>query len=140
MLTPTLKDAVPTTQISNVIYEYTCRCDARYVGRTSQRLVDRIKQHVPSTIRNKNASTRTQPKRDCKSTKSVKQCDSAIGLHLLNNKECADSYSDKNFEIIGRARSSFHLGTLEAVYIKTKQPFLCRQKEFVYSLRLLSIT
>ena len=29
------------------------RCEARYVGRTTQRLADRIKQHVPTSIRKK---------------------------------------------------------------------------------------
>ena len=38
---------VPATQKSNIIYEFQCHCDSRYVGRTSQRLEDRIRQHVP---------------------------------------------------------------------------------------------
>ena len=46
---------VPTKQKSSVIYEFTCQCDSGYVGRTTQRLGDRIKQHVPSNIRNKTA-------------------------------------------------------------------------------------
>ena len=32
------KDAVPTTQQRLVVYLYVCRCDCRYVGRTSLRL------------------------------------------------------------------------------------------------------
>ena len=40
------KDVLPTTQKRFVIYEYKCHCDSRYVGRTSQRLQDRIKQHA----------------------------------------------------------------------------------------------
>ena len=35
-----------------------------------------------------------------------------------------------------QARSSFHLGVLESVYIKTQNPVLCKQKEFVFSLGL----
>ena len=49
------KDCVPTNQIISVIYEFRCKCDSGYVGRTNQRLGDRIKQHVPSNIRNKTA-------------------------------------------------------------------------------------
>ena len=41
-----LKDVLPTTLKGSVIYEYSCHCDSRYVGQTSQRLRDRIKQHV----------------------------------------------------------------------------------------------
>ena len=33
--------------------EFTWKCDSGYVGRTTQRLRDRIKQHVPSNIRKK---------------------------------------------------------------------------------------
>ena len=62
--------------------------------------------------------------------------DSAIGQHLIKNPECAKTYSDDNFRIIGQARSSFHLSGLESVYIKTENPVLCKQKEFIFSLGL----
>ena len=58
------------------------------------------------------------------------------GQHHLTNPECAKTYTDDNFRIIGQARSSFHLGVLESVYIKTQNPVLCKQKEFVFSLGL----
>ena len=35
-------------------------------------------------------------------------CESAIGQHLNTNPECAKTYTDDNFRIIGQARSSFH--------------------------------
>ena len=35
---------------SNIVYQLLCDCESRYVGRTSQRLQRRIKQHVPKTI------------------------------------------------------------------------------------------
>ena len=42
------KDRLPTPSISNVIYLFECRqCESQYVGKTSQRLGDRVKQHVP---------------------------------------------------------------------------------------------
>ena len=50
----------------------------------------------------------------------------------------AKTYIDDNFRIIGQARSSFHIGVLESVYIKTQNPVLCRQKEFVFSLKLFN--
>ena len=129
------KDCVPTTQKSCVVYEFSFRCKARYVGRTTQRLVDRIKQHVPTSIRKKSNTAREQPPRICKNNKSKINYESAIGQHLIANPECAKTYTDDNFRIIGQARSSFHLSVLESVYIiKTQNPVLCRQKEFSLGL------
>ena len=130
------KDSVPTTQKSCVVYEFSCRCEARYVGRTTQRLADRIEQHVPTSIRTKNTTIREQPPRMCKNSNSKMKNDSAIGQPLIKNLECAKTYSDDNFRIIGQARSSFHLGVLESVCIKTENPVLCKQKEFISSLGL----
>ena len=45
------KNVLPALQNSNVIYQFLCHCNCRFVGRTSQRLQDRIKQHVPKSIR-----------------------------------------------------------------------------------------
>ena len=61
-----------------------------------------------------------------------------IGQHLLENPECAKMCTDEKFRIIGQAESSFHIGVLESVYIKTQNPVLCRQKEFVVSLGLFN--
>ena len=47
MLPSAKKDSVPTTQKSCVLYEFSCRCEARYVGRTTQRLADRINNMSP---------------------------------------------------------------------------------------------
>ena len=42
------KDVLPTHTLSNIIYNFECRnCSSRYIGRTSARLQDRIRQHVP---------------------------------------------------------------------------------------------
>ena len=120
MLPSAKKDSVPTTQKSCVVYEFSCRCETRYVGRTTQRLADRIKQHVPTSIRTKNTITREQPPRMCKNSNSKMKSDSAIGQHLITNPECAKAYTDDNFRIIEQARSSFHLSVLESVYIKTQ--------------------
>ena len=57
-------------------------------------------------------------------------------MPVLEYPECTKMYNDDKFRIIGQARSSFHLGVLESVYIKTQNPVLCRQKEFVFSLGL----
>ena len=133
------KDAVPITYQSMVVYQYVCRCDCRYVGRTSLRLQDRINQHIPKSIRNKENPTKVLPKRNCKITTPLNQldCDSAIGLHLIQHPDCASHYHIDQFSVLAKARTIFHLGALEATFIKTLKPILCRQKEFVYSLQIL---
>ena len=135
MLPSAKKDCVPTTQKSCVVCEFSCRCEARYVGRTTQRLADRIK-HVPMSIRKKSNTVREQPPRICNKNNSEINCESAIAQRLIANPECAKTYTDDNFLIIGHARLFFHLSVLESVYIKTQNPVLCRQKEFVFSLGL----
>ena len=46
------KDVLPSHHHSNVIFQFVCHCDSRYVGRMSQRLEERIKQHVSRSIAN----------------------------------------------------------------------------------------
>ena len=116
MLPSAKKDCVLTTRKSCVVYEFSCRCEARYVGRTTQRLADRIKQHVPTSFRRKSNAARAQPPRICKKNKSKINCESAIGQYLIANPQCAKTCTVNIFWIIGQARSSFHLSVLESVY------------------------
>jgi len=130
---------VPTTQQSMVVYQYVCRCDCRYVSRTSLRLQDRINQHIPKSIQKNQKPTKILPKRNYKekiNTTKLPQCDSAIGLNLFQNKQCANSYNYQQFSFLARARSTFYLSVLESTYIKTLKPILCTQKEFIYSLQV----
>ena len=99
-----LKDCVPTTQ-KCCVHEFSCRCEARYVGRTTQRVADRIKQRIPASIRKKINTAREQPPRIYKKNNSKINCESAIRQHITN-PECAKTYTDYNFRIIGQARSS----------------------------------
>ena len=50
MLTTCVKDSLPTESLSNVVYLFNCACGHSYVGRTMQRLEERIKQHVPKSL------------------------------------------------------------------------------------------
>ena len=141
------KDALPALQNSNVIYQFSCHCDSRDVGCTSQRLQDRIKQHVPKSIRyGISFPKRDLPIHKCKySTKSTTEIqslthDSAIGLHLLCNPTCAQHYDDNMFSILAKERLPFHLSALEATFIKTSNPILCRQKEFIYNLKIMHVS
>ena len=81
---------------------------------------------------------REQPHRMCKNCDPEMKCDLAIRRHLIKNPECAKTFTDDNFRIIGQARSSFHLSVLESVYIKTQNPVLCKQKEFISFLGLFN--
>ena len=45
------------------------------------------------------------------------------------------NYNDKRFKILAVARNSFHLCLLKATFIKTRHLVLCKQKEFVYTLK-----
>ena len=135
MLPASRKDVLPAIQKSSFTYEYKCHCDSRYVGRTALRLQDRIKQHIPKWLRQHTASQRVQPNRACKRKQPTPECDSSIG-HLLENNQCAANYNDDQFSILDTAHSPFHLSLLEASYIKVQRPNLCKQKEFVCTLKL----
>ena len=128
MLPSAKKDCVLTTQKSCVVYEFSCRCEARYVGCTSQKLANRIKEDVPKSIRKKSNTVREQPPCICKNNNSKINCESAIRQQLFTNSECAKIYTDDIFRIIGQARPSLHSSVLESIYIKTQNPVFCRQK------------
>ena len=87
-----------------------------------------IRHCMPTSIRKKSNTIREQPPRLCKNNNAEINCESAIGQHLITNPECAKTYTDDNFRIIGQVRSSFHLSVLESVYIKTQNPVLCKQR------------
>ena len=110
------------------------------------RLQDRIKQHVPKSIRyGTSFQKRDLPICKCKySTKPTTQIqslthDSAIKLHLLRNPTCAQHNDNNMFSILAKGRSSFHLSALEATFINISNHTLCRQKEFVYNLKILHV-
>ena len=50
MLSTCNKDVLPAVELSNVIYLFNCACGHGYVGRTAQRLEERIRQHVPVSL------------------------------------------------------------------------------------------
>ena len=93
------KDVLPSHHHSNVIYQFLCHCDSRYVGRTSQRLEERIKQHVPKSITNPRTSANRQSlSRSCKNNIRPQQFhESAIGQHLLDNANVPSITATKNF-------------------------------------------
>ena len=121
LLRATKKDVLLSHHHSNVIYPFVCHCHSRYVGRTSKRLEEQIKQHVPRSIANPPASHNRQSlSRSCKANIPPQQFHkSAIGQHLLDNAQCALHCKNKKFSIFARGRSSFHLSALEAASIES---------------------
>ena len=121
------KDVLSTLHKSNVIYLYKCkRCEAAYVGRTCQRLGERISQHVPKAFRKISKPNEPRPNVSSYGLRQRKPVsyvtmnipsyvDSAVGLHLLENPSCAESYSDDDFSILATPRNSYHLYVLEAL-------------------------
>ena len=102
-----------------------------WVYLSTQRLGDRIKQQVPSTIRNKAMPSRQQPRKQCRSELNI-SCDSAIAKHLLSNAHCAASYSDTKFKVLAKCRSLLQLRVMESIYIKNYSFSLpCKTNSFV---------
>ena len=133
------KDVLPASNQSNIVYQFLCHYDSRYMGRTSQRPQHRIKQHVPKTILQGHTSQdRSTLARSCKPIRSLKSETFFfdIGQHLLQNPPCAHDNNDGKFSILAQGRTAFRLSTLEATYIKTYKLNFCKQKGFVYDLKI----
>ena len=64
---------------------------------------------------------------------------SAIGKHLIDHPECAKHYDDSRFTILAYAHSEFQLSVLEAIFIESRDPALCRQKKFVLPLKIVRV-
>ena len=125
-----VKDVLPTTSRSNIIYQFTCSCGHTYIGRTSQRLSERMKQHLPDgSLKGRG--------RDA----AAKQSDSAVTKHLKASSACIRDElrtvgNTVGFKILAQARSQFHLNTLEALFIQLLAPQLRNQKDHVRVLSL----
>ena len=122
-------------------------------GKTTQRLMERAKQHIPASLTNAALTLRSlQPGDGVTSLPPPQQqllaqslldsrSDSAITRHLKSHHNCLRAVCGPNmldhFSILSRARNQFHLDVLEAVYIKVHNPELCQQKEYVKVLYLV---
>ena len=119
---------------------FTCSScgNARAGTYTSQRLGDRIKQHVPKHLIDRvtepQRKRRSRPPK--KSDKPGEGYQSAIACHLAANKACSERYSETDFKVLTRGRDKLHLSVLEAIYIYALEPVLCKQKLSVTNLTL----
>ena len=98
-----LKCHTPMPLMANVVYQFTCLCDANstYIGKTIQHLITRVREHTTSP--------------------------SAIKEHLSSCTTCKDNYSCNSFKGIDSANSDFEVSIKEALYIKHKNPNLNKQ-------------
>ena len=120
-----LKDILPRSTTSFCVYSFACSCGASYIGRTTRRLSERIKEHVPEHLY----------------TRLNKTSASAIALHLNESKHKVNQ--QKAFRIVHRIRASNSkliktrlLNIAEAICIRLRNPDLCAQKRFVRSINL----
>ena len=60
---------------------------------------------------------------------------SAIGQHMLDNKNCAEKFKANRILILATGQSSLHPATLKATFIKSLERFRCCQKK-IYGLKL----
>ena len=122
------KDVLPTQHNSALIYSFIYVCGLQYIRRTNQRLHARIK-HVPTKIQQENYFA--------DHINNIHG--SAIAEHLIKNCDCASSYSANLFTILSRSHSDFHLKVLETIHILTHKPSLCKQRECLLGLDLITI-
>ena len=132
------KDRLPTLSCKNVVYKFLCYCEGSYVGKTTQALRTRIKQHIPACLQKYIESVKNNTTQKFNKLSAVKNTATRSGIseHLINNIDCMRHYDISRFKPIAKARNDFHLGKLESVYITNLQPEFCRQSDFCYSLLL----
>nr|CAH8824061.1 unnamed protein product [Trichobilharzia regenti]CAH8845810.1 unnamed protein product [Trichobilharzia regenti] len=126
MIRTNVKDKLPLGASSMCIYQFTCSCGARYVGRTQRLLSKRISEHLPSWFYK---GERRSPRH------------SSILEHLIESGHQANPQN--NFSVIYTIRGNLAkrvriklLQTAEAMAIHILNPELCIQKKFVQSLNL----
>ena len=114
---------------SSLIYSFRCVCGLQFIGRTNQCLDLRIKQYVLTKIWQGNyfADQINNTYR------------SSIAEHIINNRNCASSYRVDLFTILSKSHSDFHLKVLETIHILTHKPSLCKQRECLLDLNLITI-
>ena len=136
LLSATNKHVLLALQKSNVIYQFSCLCDSRYVSRNSHRLQDKIKLRVSKSIRSCSSSqNRLLSARQCKSSIWLIPCSLLFLIQPLDFIFYKILYvlnymTTVRFSILAQGRSPFHLFALETILIKTSHPALFRQKKF----------
>ena len=123
------KDVLPPHHINLVIYKYTCSCGSDYIGRTSNRLDLRIKQHFPACILNL----------ELKRSQLVNISGSSIEDHMINSRGCVADFDVNRFSIVSRSHLLYHLKALETLYVRSRQPSLCKQRDCLLGLNVIGL-
>ncbi|MBM6549450.1 hypothetical protein, partial [Streptococcus dysgalactiae] len=111
-----LKDNMPVSAASFCVYSFTCSCGTTYIGRTSRRLSERIREHHPAWL----------------NTGITKLIGSAVLAHLVDSghKVNVNEAFKPLYKVPGqqpRTIKCFTLTTAEAVRIRIHNP-LCVPK------------
>ena len=107
-----------------------------YVGKTSRRLVDRIKEHVPISVQRFLLHPFDNFMNDTTLCNASKR--SSVAKHLLDYySTCGKTYSIDNFKILRQCNTNFQLTVCEAVMILTLEPTLCIQQKFDFTTSLI---
>ena len=105
-----IKDTIPISLKSNIIYKWQCRsCDATYVGRTIRSARMRWFEHMGRSFRTGNHL--------------VKPCYSAIREH---SEESGHPLALEDFSVIATSRRRADLDILEALYSHQLKPSIAR--------------
>ena len=123
------KDVLPPHHINSVIYKYTCSYGSDYISRTSNWLDQRIKQHLPTCILNL----------ELKRGQLTNTSGSSIAEHMINSRECVADFNVDWFSILSQSHLIFHLKVLETLYIRSLQPSLCKQRDCLLGLNVISL-
>ena len=103
-----VKDKIPISICSSVVYNYSCgACDATYIGKTTRNLSIRIDEHLGVSYRSK------QP--------LVKPMSSAIRDHFETHNH---PIVRKNFTVLDSANVDYDLRLLESLWIWKSRPSL----------------
>ena len=119
-----LKDKLPKSTASFCVYRFACSCGASYVGRTTRRLSERIREHCPSALARGSTSSNS----------------SSIAVHLMETGHTCNGTED--FQILYRVQHRSQpvrfrlLSIAETIGIRLYRPELCDQKKFVRTLNL----
>ena len=91
------------------------------MGKTTQVLSERIKQHVARKLIDGKTEKRVK----------IEKNDSAVTKHLKGNPECIPLEPERCFTVLARARNKSHVDVLEHL-----SPDVCQQKEFTKQIQL----
>ena len=125
LIPPQGKDILPHHSASKCVYQFTCTCGVRYIGRTMRLLSKRMSEHNPVSLR----------------SGMPKSISSSIVEHLVDSNHVispkeAFSVLFSVPQNLNKGLSFRLLSTAEAIAIRHFNPELCKQKHLLRALQL----